>query len=387
MARTTTLIDFEKLSHLKKMAEHKFGRTITTSKDCIDLTNALLKINKSANLNSQTIRRLFGLVKNDFSPSIYTLDLLAQYVANCYWADYNFKVQPENNTLALADWILDYYANEKFGFTQVVDLIVESEDLQNMLLVKLAKLRSAHWMLFEHRPLRDNLNKKSYIKALEIYLDNKGTTEAEIFVYGMFFIRALLSGNKNDIEKYCQIIEGLTLSKDVHNIPAGRKFGVPLIYYHLINDEINFNKTFNEALTIRDNYTSRMDYNGTNFDSTIIEHLLLIERYEEIKIVWGLHLKSKEKYCTTPDSECYKQFNILIKAYTFGQQKFNRDIMRFDCNKMRVGERKYYNLFFLAYLIKFTKKSSQQKLIKLNIQYKELIEDTGYTYFKNLINN
>lgn len=386
MARTTTLIDFEKLSHLKKMTEHKFGRTITTSKDCIDLTNALLKINNSANLNSQTIRRLYGLVKNDFSPSIYTLDLLAQYVANSYWADYNFKIQAENNTLALADWILDYYANEKFGFTQVVDLIAESEDLQNILLVKLAKLRSAHWMLFEHRPLRDSLNKKSYIKALEVYLDDKGTTEAEIFVYGMFFKRALLSENKNDIEKYYHIIEDTTLTKDVHNIPAGRKYGVPLVYYHLTRDEINFKKAFNEALTVRDNYISRMDYNGTNFDSTIIEHLLLIGRYEEIKIVWGLHIKSKVKYCTTTDSECYQQFNLLVEAYALGQQKFYKKIMKFDSNKMRVGERKYYNLFFLAYLIKFTKKSSQQKLIKLNIQFEELIEDTGYTYFKNLIN-
>lgn len=386
MARTTTIIDFEKLSHLKKMAEHKFGRTITTSKDCIDLTNALLKINNSANLNSQTIRRLFGLVKNDFSPSIYTLDLLAQYVANSYWADYNFKEQTENNTLALADWIIDYYANEKFGFTQVVDLIAESEDLQNMLLVKLAKLKSAHWMLFEHRPLRDSLNKKSYTKALEVYLDNKGTTEAEIFVYGMFFKRALLSQNKNDIEKYYHIIDNITLTKDVHNIPAGRKFGIPLLYFNLKKDEINFNKAFNEALSIRDNYTSKMDYYGTNFDSTIIEHLLLIGRYEEIKIVWGLHLKSKVKYCTTLDSECYQQFNLLVEAYAFGQQKFYKKIMKFDSNKMRVGERKYYNLFFLAYLIKFTKKSSQQKLIKLNIQFKELIEDTGYTYFKNLIN-
>lgn len=386
MARTTTIIDFEKLSHLKKMTERKFGRTITTSKDCIDLTNALLKINNSANLNSQTIRRLFGLVKNDFSPSIYTLDLLAQYVANCYWADYNFKEQLKNNTLALADWILDYYANEKFGFTQVVDLIAENEDLQNILLVKLAKFKTAHWMLFEHRPLRDNLNKMSYIKALEIYLDDKGTTEADIFVYGMFFKRALLNENKYDIEKYYQIIDKIILTKDVHDIPAGRKFGIPLVYYHLTKDEINFNKAFNEALIVRDNYTLRMDYNSTNFDSTLIEHLLLIKRYEEIKIIWGLHLKSKEKYCKTPDSESYQQFNILIEAYTFGQQKFNRDIMKFDCNKMRVGERKYYNLFFLAFLIKHTKKSSQQKLIKLNIQFKELIEETGYTYFKNLIN-
>ena len=127
-------------------------------------------------------------------------------------------------------------------------------------------------------------------------MDNKGTTEAEIFVSGMFFKRALLSENKNDIEKYFQIIDNIVLTKDVHNIPAGRKFGVPLMYYHLTNDVINFNKTFNEVLTIRYNYTSRMDYNGTNFDSTIIEHLLLLGRYEEIKIIWVLHLKSKEKF-------------------------------------------------------------------------------------------
>ncbi|KHJ37215.1 hypothetical protein PBAC_25450 [Pedobacter glucosidilyticus] len=385
MARTKTEIDFKKLNYLKKMTENKFGRTITTSKDCIDLTNALLKLNVNANLNAQTIRRLFGLVKNDFSPSIYTLDLLSLYVANTYWADYEIKDQTENNIPALANWIMNYYKNEEFGLTEVGDLIAGSEELQNMLLTRLAKLKSAHWMLFEHRPLRDNFNNNSYLKALDIYIKHKGTTEANIFGYGLFFKAALLTENKKDLEKYFHNIQNIELTKDVANIPAARKFGVPLIYYHLKNDETNFSKTFKAALTARNNYLTRMDYNATNFDSNLIEHLLLIGRSQECKIIWELHLESKMKYCSIPNPECYQQINLLIEAFAFGQERFYKKILKFDSNKMRIGERKFYTIFFLLYLIKFTKKTSVKKLNKLNIQLNELIEDTGYTYFKKLI--
>jgi hypothetical protein len=76
----------------------------------------------------------------------------------------------------------------------------------------------------------------------------------------------------------------------------------------------------------------------------------------------------------------------LIEAFIFGQQKFHKNILKFDVEKMRIGERKYYNLFFLVYLIKFTKKSSALKLSKLNKQLDDLILETGYTHFRNLIN-
>lgn len=386
MARTKTIIDYKKLHHLKKMTEKKFGRTIVTSKDCNDLTKALLENTTYTNLHAQTIRRLYDLVKSDFSPSIYTLDLLGQYVSNTSWADYNFNEEIETqNIKSEADWVLDYYRDEQFGINKVVDKIAANEDLQNLVIVKLASFKAAQWMLFENRPFRDSLN-KSYKKAIEVYIEAKGTTEAEIFGFGMLFNSAFLTENTFEIERYFKIIDAISLTKDVYNIPAARKFGVPLLYYHLNNDEVNFLKTFNEALIARNLYQDKMSLTDSNFDSILVEHLILIGRYRECKIVWELHLKFSVNHSDSTNSACYQQFIILIEAFVFGHQKFNKNILCFDSEKMRIGERKYYNLMFLVYLIKFTKKSSRLKLLKLNKQLDDLIFDTGYTYFRQLIN-
>jgi hypothetical protein len=385
MARTKTIIDFKKLSHLKKMTEHKFGRSIVTSKDCIDLTHTLTSSIHNHHISPQTIRRLYGLIKTDFYPSLYTLDILAHYVANTCWANYNFVDDAGENLNSTAEWIYNYYANAEFGITEVADAIASSEELQNLLVVKLAKINTAHWMFFEHRPLRDCLN-KSFKNALLVYIHEKDTTEAEIFGYGLLFIGAFLSENTKEIEEYFVKMERTPLTKDVYNIPAARKFGVPLIYYHLKGDEVNFNKVMEESLEVREKYVDKMDYYTINFDYSLVEHLILIGRFEECALLWKLHQRDKQtRFPKKPVSKLFEQLTLLFEAFIYGRKKNYSKILEFDCNGLRIGERKYYNLMFLSYMIKFTKKNSSKKLEKLYVQFYELIEDTGYTYFNKLI--
>lgn len=381
MARTKNIIDETKLDHLKKMVEQKFGRTIVTSKDCNDLVKTLLIDETTANINAQTIRRLFGLVKTTHAASVFTLDLLCNYVANCSWAMYNHQNKIDKSLIVLSDWIFELYANPKFGYTKVVDAIAEDENLQNLLLNRMADLSSAHWMFFENRPLRDSLN-NTYINALIKYMHCKGDNEAHIFVYGMLFMGAFLTENLTDVEKYFHLINSIPLSNDVFQIPAARKFGVPLLYYTLKNDSYNFEKTLDLAIEARSKYVKEMEFDHVCFDIILLEHLLFTGNQEAINRFFFIYFQDKQK-SRKKNQPYFAQIYLLVCAYN--HKNFYRPVLKFDVNQLRIGERKFYNLLFVTYLLRHIKTSSKLKRIKLQSQLNSLIKATGYTYFNNLI--
>ncbi|GAB1463781.1 hypothetical protein [Pedobacter sp.] len=387
MARTKNIVDEHKLSHLKKMVETKFGRPITSSKDCNDLANYLANIQNEGNINPQTIRRLFGLVKTEHSPSLFTLNLLAKYTQNCAWANYQPQQEIDSNTNLLANLIIDFYADPLFGYNQIVDDICENDALQSLLLNRLATIPAAQGMFFENRPLRDCLN-KSFKHALPIYLNSKGNTnEAKLFTYGMLFWSAFLTENRNDINLYFKLIEEMPLTNDIYNIPAARKFGVQLMYYHLTNNETEFIKWFEKTLDIRQEniHLTNFDWNFMNFDFVIIEHLLLIGKYDCCQEVWQLHQQDKQKYQRVKQEvQSFDQYRILIDA--FCHKGYYKPVMQFDANATRLGERKFYTLLFIIYQLNHAQQKAHLKRQKLTKQLNNLITDTGYTWFYKLVN-
>lgn len=68
----------ENVSSIKVETEYVFGRRIVTSRDCIDLCDEIFQRTKSQ-LNPNTLRRFFGLVKASYPPSQATLTILSKY--------------------------------------------------------------------------------------------------------------------------------------------------------------------------------------------------------------------------------------------------------------------------------------------------------------------
>ena len=75
----------EYLELLKKQAEKKFGRKILSSSDCIALSNEIYTVT-NFKISVNTLRRLFNLMKCQYQPSLYTLDLLSRY---CSFGSYS----------------------------------------------------------------------------------------------------------------------------------------------------------------------------------------------------------------------------------------------------------------------------------------------------------
>ena len=69
---------------LKIRIEMRFGKSIRYSKDCESLAASISK-HCGEKISATTMMRLFGLMKSDSKPRLYTLDLVAQYAGFECW--------------------------------------------------------------------------------------------------------------------------------------------------------------------------------------------------------------------------------------------------------------------------------------------------------------
>ncbi|MEI6946660.1 hypothetical protein V9K67_05615 [Paraflavisolibacter sp. H34] len=70
--------DQNRIAILKHCIQKEFGRKISTANDCIELSEDIFQ-KTDETLNSNTLRRFFGLVTYYFNPSKTTLNILARY--------------------------------------------------------------------------------------------------------------------------------------------------------------------------------------------------------------------------------------------------------------------------------------------------------------------
>lgn len=63
---------------VQQEVEESFGHRVTTSRDCIRLSEEVY-YKTSFKINPNTLRRFFGLVKAQYPPSLATLTILANY--------------------------------------------------------------------------------------------------------------------------------------------------------------------------------------------------------------------------------------------------------------------------------------------------------------------
>src|SRR4051812_14224097 len=98
------------LLSLKDEIEQTFGKKITVSRDCILLSEEVYgKI--SLTVNSNTLRRFFGLIRSNHFPSHNTLDILSRY---CGFASFDeFKSSKIHKSNANAP---DFYSQSILNY-------------------------------------------------------------------------------------------------------------------------------------------------------------------------------------------------------------------------------------------------------------------------------
>ena len=205
--------DMEQKAAIKCELERVFGRSITSSRDCIDLSDDVFRKTQKQ-INPNTLRRIFGLVKAEYPPSQSTLDILSKY-CGFYTVEelYTTKQTTERDDIVYQEQLLNYIVTV-FMQTPVKDLLDKTfltlakhtisllnnnnDLLADKFMNVVSKTKTGQDLYFEHFVNTDKLN-SYYGNALRYYLHAKATEEASLFAHSLITIKYWLNNNQEKL--------------------------------------------------------------------------------------------------------------------------------------------------------------------------------------------
>lgn len=278
MNKKTYAYKTPELDELKKEVTSKLGKEILSHDVVIELV-VLLK-NK---LSTQTIKRVFGLIKDGTNPSIYTLNIISSFIGYKNWQSFlkNKTQETVDDELDInkeklnyfyevtsEDFWNNYYLNAKKQAQQTYKLINSTNDVD--LYKALAKNHYAQQNLFEFFPDFNTLTSNFKI-GLTHYLNFKKNNEAQIYGLCLLCLGAYLNENRIIFNKYYQNLSEIPEDYNIHPTVIGRRASIDVLYL-LINDK--------DTIILEEKLSSLFkNYTGTvsipNLQFITFEHLLI----------------------------------------------------------------------------------------------------------------
>jgi hypothetical protein len=273
-----------------------FGKQLDSYGDCVELSNDIFS-RIQRRINPNTLRRLFGLVPNNYLPSFNTLNILAQY---CGFEsleeiehrklnrqdqpdDYNGK-QYQSYLISLFKHIpaKDYNDETFLALTKRTILFLQKyPNLADRIQRAIAKTKNGQDFYFEQFVNIDGLN-IFFGKGLLYYLNEKKTTEAQILGHSLLCTKGYLSNDPAYVKTHHQEVIKHRLNKSIHPFVCGRYFASQIYYadmYGLDLDPIlmNAHQVHSGIRPGKDNYRS-----FPCFEYVLSSALFLAGRYEEV---------------------------------------------------------------------------------------------------------
>jgi len=376
------------IQQLRQNVIRNFGQPINTATDCIHLAT-LLTQKFNTNISPQTLRRFFGLIKSASASGLFTLNLLSKF---CGYEDFkNFGNSYSNRELQLffgnaENTTQNYWEKSE----QLCKQITNSPELLVSTHHRLMSFPMARKYFMENHPLRDMLG-SVYSQYFSAYLKFSTHNEAKIFAYGFLFQSEFLLQNKELMELYYRKVKDTELTDEVHVIPAGLKFGTQLLYADLTGNEYLFRKYFAQMKKARLQYIKASERSVCSFESTVLESLIFTNRKKEIRFLIENNTFQKIKdevfIPSTRKNTHLEVWNILCATAYFNlgdQTNAEEYLQRVNLENLGIGWKKYYSLMYYCALVKYSDHGKNTEIIsKLNI----LIQETGFSYFENILHN
>ena len=401
MARRASVFSKNHISDLRKALLQRLAVTSLKEINCSTLAQQI-KQTMHVSLSVQTLRRFSGQVQDTASvPSAFTLNAIAEF---CGYNDFTSFTKLLNDEKGFTPASLEHerelYLNvyrveikneqdENYhnAVRFIAERIVNNIILYNSLVATLAKLPAGQIFFFERFPYIDGLG-VGYDRGYKLYLQYKKDRQAQIFGYSILLLKAFLCDNKTEMELYYKEMEKHEIRITDHAFVIGRKIGSELLYHFHNNNKDAFYMAVNAAMEMskKINEEKYGIWVFPHYKYMISDYLLLVHRYDLVYEL--LHPITKQKREEIIVQNGY--YEALMVMYWRSYFEVNNKWKDFEKVEHKIPAQ--FNFTFQKYfsihrkLIEF--KALQAKKVtakKVEVQLINLIEQTGFTFFKGVL--
>lgn len=374
---------------IKTEIEHIFGRSIVSSRDCIQLSYDVYQKTK-CQLNPNTLRRFFGLVKATYPPSHSTLTILSKYCGFHSVDEVITLKKEETDTTPDAESVLHFMVslfrdanvkdeNDSTFLSMVINtlnFLSRNQSLADKFQSQIAKTKNGQEFYFEQFVNIDKLN-SYYGDGLRYYYTEKQTVSAQVFAHALLTFRYWLTGNNDLVKKHAVIVSQQKPDEVTEPFVCGRYFATLLYHAHTVNmqaDDIIL-EAYKYHCNISDPAEKCISF--PRFELYMTEALILTGYSDEGLYYIDYAVKNyKEENDDTGRKKFLQYFNLLraialIKKgnYTAANELFDK-INPADFYFLR---KKFSNILYLL----LNEKLKRQH-VKHSQQLAVLLQDTGY---------
>lgn len=284
------------LPALRKELENSFGRKVLSSRDCLQMVDDIYQ-KTGYTINTNTLRRFFGLIKTDYNPSPSTLAILLKYCG--------FNSIDELQKISSASTInTDTTINKEEVHHFLVSLfknlnteednsgVIDSLVYQTILFLErnpsmidrfqreIADTAAGQYYYFERAVNMDRLN-GYYGDGLRLYVRAKNNNEAIVFANSIQVFRYWLTYETDKVETAMSAIRAITSTSGFPPHIFARYIAARLYYAHIKGDAID--KITAEASKYYMASISRSGILSSDFELIVTEALILTNHYTEGK--------------------------------------------------------------------------------------------------------
>ena len=233
-------------SIIKGEIEHIFGRRIVSSRDCNQLSDEIYQ-KTNLQLNPNTLRRFFGLVKAPYPPSHSTLTILSQYCGFQSVDEFEKIRKEETQTQSIADGTLHFLVSLFRDITvenaedrtflslvsNTVNFLQRNSALTDKFQSQIAKTKNGQEFYFEKFVNIDRLN-SYYGNGLRYYYAEKKEINSQIFAHSLLVFRYWLTGNNEMLLRHFEVLKEQKIDNSVTPFIYGRYWAAQLYHAHAL---------------------------------------------------------------------------------------------------------------------------------------------------------
>jgi len=280
------------LPALRKELENSFGRKVLSSRDCLQMVDDIYQ-KTGYTINTNTLRRFFGLVRTNYNASPSTLSILLKYCGfNSIDELKNISSGINTDTAINKEEVHHYLVSLFKNLTVEEDnnIIIESLVQQTVIFLErnpslierfqreIASTPAGQYYYFERSVNMDRLN-NYYGDGLRFYLRAKNNNEAFIFSNSIHVLRYWLTNNSEMLENAMADMAAITVNNSYPSHIYARYIAARLYYAHNKGEAIE--KIMADAARYYSAFLSRNGSANPDFELIITEALILTNHYIE----------------------------------------------------------------------------------------------------------